>query len=104
MVILMDSSMSVSDYFDVSKSWISNVLQSTAELFEHENDKLHIDNPDHPSLLCLRSALILFDHSSQLIWNLDEFDGVYDHEKAKSMLTQAIQQNELSRLSGTHFS
>ena len=103
LVILLDSSLSISDYFDVSKSWISNLLESTAELFEHESDKLSLENHhDNDNDLCLRSSLIIFDHDTKLVWNLDEFDGAYDHEKAKSMLTNAVQLNEQERLSGTH--
>ena len=97
----MDSSLSVNEYFEVSKSWISNLLQDTSDLFEHENDKLFADNNGKQSV-CLRTALIMFDHDAQMVWNLDYFDGPYNHDKARSMMTEAVKENEMQRLSGTH--
>eukprot|EP01084_Bolivina_argentea_P202412 345856_1 len=38
LIILMDSSMSVSDYFEVSKLWILNLLQNTAEIIKNNNN------------------------------------------------------------------
>ena len=94
--------MSTNDYFDLSKSWISSLLESTGYLFDHEREKLSLDNKNNDLLICLRSALIIFDHDTEIVWNLDEFEGGYDHEKAKSMLTNAVKENENNRLSGTH--
>ena len=94
----MDSSLSVESYFDISKSWISDLLQNTAETYRGQRDK------SSASPVCFRSALVMFDHHSKLIWNLDHFHGEYDHELARSMMTEAIRENALSRLSGTHIS
>ena len=94
--------MSIEHYFDSSKSWISNLLKSTSDLFQHEINKNEYNNRDIS--LCLRTSFIIFDHQIKLIWNLDDFDGIYDHEKAISMITEAKNNNENNRLSGTHIS
>lgn len=94
----MDSSLSVDSYFDISKSWISDLLQNTAEVYRGQREK------SNASPVCFRSALVMFDHHSKLIWDIDEFHGEYDHELARSMMTEAIRESQLSRLSGTHIS
>ena len=102
----MDSSMSIENYFDYSKLWISSLLKSTSDLFKHETDKIlqSTDKNENDLSLCLRTAFVIFDHEVKLIWNLDDFNGNYQHDVAISMLTEANNYHQYDRLSGTHTS